>query len=157
MAIFLFTCLAFGQLPDAPSQLKKCGPKWLGGCYNYDSPKPTNREVLKDPVFLWPTVGQWTAVAFDMAATEQGLHNGSGCVERNQDLGPHPSLGRLIGVNLAIDGAVTGIRFVMLKAIPRDSHGKGRRVVELATVGMASYSMYVHTKGGSQWFSSGCM
>lgn len=129
-----------------------CGPKWLGGCYDYSAPKKTTWQVVKDPYFIWPTVVELGFFAWDVTVTQEGISNG--CLERNNDLGERPSLGRTILIGGALEGATIGFRFVALKIVPQ---GKKSWIARGTAIGLSVISVGKHVHGINAWYQSGCL
>lgn len=154
--ILLVTSLRAQTLPDAPEPQKNCGPKWAGGCWDYSAPHPSNWEVIKSPLFIWPTTAEWLAAGFDLGVTWRGLQEHK-CVERNPVYGPHPNLTDLALTNLAAHGAITGLRFVMLKSIHKNEQSKWRRIPQIVAVGGGFGSAALQVRSGLSWFQNGCL
>lgn len=155
--LVLFVGSLFGQtLPEAPRpQPSTCGPKWAGGCFV--APQKSARETIKDPYFLYPTILQWMVVGADTGITIANVNRSRGCFERNKDLGPSPSIGRIVGVNLAVDGTVTFLRFLAAKTVPDHDLTKVQKVARWISPGLAAISVYRHGHGVQQWVASGCL
>lgn len=149
------------NLPDSPSsiqnpEVKTCGPKWAGGCWDYHAARRSNWEVVKDPYFFGPTLADALVTSFDGAVTAYGVNN-SPCAEANHDLGPHPSNLRIAEVNGLIFGVTTGFRFLAMKAVPKDNHSRLVWIPRVFSIGTAARSAQVHIHGAMTWFRSGCL
>lgn len=141
---------------DTSHVLTHCGPSWMGGCWDYSAPHPSNGDVLKSPLFIWPTVAEWSGAAFDIGITWRGLQEHK-CVEGNPIYGQNPSLKDLALTNLAAHAGITAMRFVILKAIPTNSASKWRRLPQVVAVAGGFGSAALQVKSGLRWYQDGCL
>lgn len=79
--------------PDAPQPqpTAKCGPSWLGGCWDYSHPTLSTRQTFRSRWFLVPVGLADSAYWADALASRQAIERG--CIETNADLPERPTMG----------------------------------------------------------------
>lgn len=137
-----------GELPDTPQPQEppapaRCGPKWLGGCWNYGHPTLTIGQTFKSPWFYGPTTMWLGSAVFDNEVTHAYL--GKPCTESNRDLPFMPTRGQLYLETVKTDLPLIALGWGMVKL--------NRRVPRFMYIGMATYATQSHLRGAVSWFS----
>ena len=136
-----------------PKVERTCGPKWMGGCWDYERPRLSWGETFKSPKWYVPAAFLFGSTVFDAEVTYQGSHyhhykgnpNWNPCLEANPLMAKAPSRGELYGKNLAAAAAVSGLGAALVKL--------HRMPFEITWYGMAGYGTEEHMRGGIGWLT----
>jgi hypothetical protein len=139
-------CQIDQTLPDAPTvnqtdvHRQPTGFKSSWALLRDGSPAVSNKEVLKDPVFLGTTLAFAGALIFDSEVTEAGIAHHR-CVEKTVNP-PYPSRAELYKADIWQFIPIVGYNFLMTKA----------RMRWLSVISVAGAG--VHVRGGIQWINN---
>lgn len=129
------------HIAPAPAAVS-CGPKWLGGCWDYNHPNLSWKQAFLSKEYLIPH-GIWAAsIVLDDEATLHGDY--SKCHEGNADLRAHPTGGELALYNLRTDALLMGFDLAIRKL--------NRRVTNLISFAPPIAGSVLHFRGATQWF-----
>lgn len=125
------------DVPLAPAQQKKCGPKWAGGCWDIHKKQLGYKETLFKPSFYLLFSGLVATNILDVRLSQ-------GCGERH-DFGQRVSVGEHLKRDLPIDFAVGTMAFFLK-----------RGHIKIIPEAMLSYGIVVHVKGAVEGYNAHC-
>lgn len=138
----LLAALAFAQ-PDGPHPqspppaVRRCGPAWMGGCWDYSRPTLSVGKTFKSPWF-WGTVGAAEAATWADKLTSQAATD-RGCFESNPDLPLRPTLGDRAELWAKTDLPLDAFMWAVVKL--------NRRPTNWIVTGMSAARVTIHLRG----------
>lgn len=138
------------SLPDSPSTSSapspdsavKCGPKWMGGCWDLNHRNYSWKENFTSPSWYWPMLGWIAADVYDAEMTHEGLAHHH-CHEGAEGLAGNPSRGQLYLYEVRNEAPLWVMNYFI--------HKLNRKGTTIISIGQAGAAMGVHIHGGTGW------
>lgn len=142
LAIILFSVTMACAQPDTPQPqsapgVVKCGPRWMGGCWDLNHPNLSVAQTFRSPHWLVPVALGDAAYWADALESRAAIRRG--CVEGNADLPLRPSIGDYAENWAKFELPLDALEWAIVKL--------NRRPTNWIVNGMAATRVTIHMRG----------